>query len=349
METNIANKKVLFLTGNVHPVISGDSIFSNGFLQKLSENNQIDLICPTIKNESELNIKNVNLISSKEYSYILRHFIRLLWNGAISIIGKVKIHGKLRDDYDLVIVDHLRSFGILKTLSRSLRGKKLIYIAHNVEFLNLEQKKIFSNSKKEKLSLFLNYGLKRNEKKLIDIATEVFCLTNHDKDELIKYFNARSVSKITIYYPFKKMDRTKIIPKSLLFIGSLDWFPNRKGFEDFMENCAKHLDNEWSFNVVGRCDDSIKKKYLNDKRVVFHNFVEDTDDFFKSMSFLIVANIHGTGIKVKIYEAIKKGLPVLTIKESSLGYSHLKENELLSVADNFNEITNLLRKHESSE
>ena len=59
------------------------------------------------------------------------------------------------------------------------------------------------------------------------------------------------VSKITIYYPFKKMDRTKIIPKSLLFIGSLDWFPNRKGFEDFMENCAKYLDNEWSFNVVG--------------------------------------------------------------------------------------------------
>ena len=67
------------------------------------------------------------------------------------------------------------------------------------------------------------------------------------------------------------------------------------------------------------------------------------------MSFLIVANIHGTGIKVKIYEAIKKGLPVLTIKESSLGYSHLKENELLSVADNFNDITNLLRKYESSE
>ena len=61
--------------------------------------------------------------------------------------------------------------------------------------------------------------------------------------------------KITIYYPFKKMDRTKIIPKSLLFIGSLDWFPNRKGFEDFMENCAKYLDNEWSFNVVGKCDD----------------------------------------------------------------------------------------------
>ena len=147
------NKKVLFLTGNIHPVISGDSIFSNGFLQKLSKSNQIDLICPTIKNESELNIKNVNLISSKEYSYILRHFIRLLWNGAISIIGKVKIHGILRDDYDLVIVDHLRSFGILKTLSRSLRGKKLIYIAHNVEFLNLEQKKIFQIQKGKAKSL----------------------------------------------------------------------------------------------------------------------------------------------------------------------------------------------------
>ena len=46
--------------------------------------------------------------------------------------------------------------------------------------------------------------------------------------------------------------------QNLLFIGSR-LVSNRKGFEDFMENCAKHLDNEWSFNVVGRCDDSIKK------------------------------------------------------------------------------------------
>ena len=81
------------------------------------------------------------------------------------------------------------------------------------------------------------------------------------------------------------MDRTKIIPKSLLFIGSLDWFPNRKGFEDFMENCAKYLDNEWSFNVVGKCDELIKKKYLNDKRVIFHNFVEDTDHFLRVCRF----------------------------------------------------------------
>ena len=71
-------------------------------------------------------------------------------------------YGKLRDDYDLVIVDHLRSFGILKTLSRSLRGNKLIYIAHNVEFLILNRKK-FSNSKGKAKSLS-NYGLKRNEK-----------------------------------------------------------------------------------------------------------------------------------------------------------------------------------------
>ena len=69
-------------------------------------------------------------------------------------------------------------------------------------------------------------------KKLIDIATEVFCLTNHDKDELIKYFNARPVSKSLSIIRLRKwieQNHSKIT----LFIGSLDWFPNRKGFEDF--------------------------------------------------------------------------------------------------------------------
>lgn len=63
---------------------------------------------------------------------------------------------------------------------------------------------------------------------------------------------------------------------------------------------------------VGKCSDQIKEKYSENKKVFFTGMVPDIRDEVKNTSVFIAPMAYGTGVKIKIVEAMAMGMPVVT-------------------------------------
>lgn len=118
-------------------------------------------------------------------------------------------------------------------------------------------------------------------------------------------------------------------PLSLSFIGSLDWMPNSEAVRWFLTNVWPELSSKFpqlQFHYAGRnAPDDLK--YPDSDSVVYHGDVSDAKEFIRNYPVLIVPIFAGSGIRVKILEAMALGRVVIS---SSIGLEgidakHMKE------------------------
>lgn len=118
-------------------------------------------------------------------------------------------------------------------------------------------------------------------------------------------------------------------PLSLSFIGSLDWMPNSEALRWFLANVWPELSRKYAqlqFHYAGRnAPDDLKDPESD--RVVYHGDVADAKEFIQQFPVLIVPIFAGSGIRVKILEAMALGRVVIS---SSIGLEgidakHMKE------------------------
>jgi hypothetical protein len=76
--------------------------------------------------------------------------------------------------------------------------------------------------------------------------------------------------------------------------------------------------------------------------VQIHGFVDDLESIYSACEYLVVPNIFGTGIKMKILDGLNRGLKVLAVRESAVGYDEKTEN--LIVFDDVDDICNYIYK-----
>jgi len=335
-------KRILFFTGNVFPCYAGDSIFSAGIIDALSQKYAIDVLTfgeseKIIYDENYLRIKN-KLASIK----ILNHSPRRVSNYYLYFKYKHKLH--LHSDnmvlelkklisnyqYDYIIIDHLRMFSMYKSIEHIIdRSKtKIILLAHNVENRNLnEYVKYTKQFRKKAYEMLLNLGLKRFEKNAIDSVDYLWGLCEEDLSELkdlIKDVNNPS-RVIRPYFQFKRVKSDEEIGKryyNLLFLGSMSWYPNIQGIEYFVNNIFSKVlkeDDRYKLYVVGSKPD-VRVQQLQSERVIITGAVPSVDEYIRKCDLVVVPNKLGSGVKIKIMESILKGIPVIVFKESSVGY-----------------------------
>jgi polysaccharide biosynthesis protein PslH len=133
-------------------------------------------------------------------------------------------------------------------------------------------------------------------------------------------------------------------PPSIGFIGSLDWMPNQEGLRWFLEkvwtdNSHTATKNAYGdgwknlkFHIAGRnAPTSIKN--LNAQNVTFHGEVPDAKAFMNDHSIAVVPLFSGSGIRVKILEAMMLGRVVLTTSMGLEGINAHDGEEVL-IANN---------------
>lgn len=122
---------------------------------------------------------------------------------------------------------------------------------------------------------------------------------------------------------------------TIFFIGALDWLPNQEGLNWFLKNVFEALVDEIPqllFHVAGRnAPDHFAKKLKNPK-IVFHGEVDDARKFMQSYRIMVVPLLTGSGIRIKILEAMAMGRPVVT---SSIGIEGIPatDNKEVMLAD----------------
>ena len=107
-------------------------------------------------------------------------------------------------------------------------------------------------------------------------------------------------------------------PVTLGFIGALDWMPNQEGLRWFLDKVWSQISANQDTNkpnfqlhIAGRNAPHWLKNLKADN-VIFHGEVADAQRFMNQHSVAIVPLFSGSGIRVKILEAMMLGRVVLT-------------------------------------
>lgn len=122
---------------------------------------------------------------------------------------------------------------------------------------------------------------------------------------------------------------------SIGFIGALDWMPNQEGLEWFLDNVwteNTHSDTEgWqklTLHIAGR-NAPIWLKNLKLKNVKFWGEVPNAQRFMNDHIIAVVPLFSGSGIRVKILEAMMLGRVVLTTSMGLEGINAQDGKEVL--------------------
>ena len=139
-------------------------------------------------------------------------------------------------------------------------------------------------------------------------------------EEDAKYFKDRGeTSPIKVVSVGLDMEQYQGNPTSskaikIGFIGSLDWQPNLEGIDWFLTKVWTKLKSELQdleFHIAGRnMPNSIRD--LNLPGVTVHGEVESAINFMNSMDLILVPLFSGSGVRVKILEAMALGKIVLS-------------------------------------
>lgn len=198
---------------------------------------------------------------------------------------------------------------------------KKIYVQHQIDYiynkLNLQEKNLINDFKKE------YEWSKQNEIFLLNRYNAVIALSEYDKNIMEKdgvlapiYVSPAIIS--TELKPYKICRKTKI----LSFVGPSSHTPNKNGIEWFLKNCwieLKKLDPAYELQIIGEWDytsiKSIQKTYQD---VQFCGFISDLAKKIENTIMIVPIKI-GSGIRMKILEAISLGVPVVSTSIGAQG------------------------------
>ncbi|MXS79183.1 glycosyltransferase [Nitrosomonas sp. JL21] len=115
--------------------------------------------------------------------------------------------------------------------------------------------------------------------------------------------------------PPEQPPRNPVKPARLLFVGGLNWYPNRDAIHYFLDEVwplIKGRAQEISVDIIGKFPSKKIRQYADsDKRIKVHGFVDDISVFYESASIYICPIRDGGGTKLKVLDALAHRLPLV--------------------------------------
>lgn len=136
---------------------------------------------------------------------------------------------------------------------------------------------------------------------------------------------------VTHYRP----DFTSEEPAHLIYIGSMDWYPNEDAVSFFAEEVLPQIQNrvpDVKFSIVGG-NPSARVEKLGDKEgVVVTGRVPEIKPYFAGATVFVVPLRIGSGTRLKILEALAMGKAVVSTTVGAEGLA-LRDGEEIFIAD----------------
>jgi glycosyltransferase involved in cell wall biosynthesis len=200
-------------------------------------------------------------------------------------------------------------------LRNNFQGK-ILYRSHNIEHKIWEGlAKNQRNPLKKWYLQQLTKSLKREEYAIWDEVDTILSISKEDK----AFIQQKTQSKVN-YLPSSIPIQNKQIhwnTNRLCFIGAFDWEPNLEAIKWFLKDVFPIVKQNFptiEFHIAGRKCERIPEEWRQD-RVNIHGFVEDPLAFMAENGLFVACLQSGSGIKMKVLEAMSIGAPcVLTTK-----------------------------------
>jgi glycosyltransferase involved in cell wall biosynthesis len=218
----------------------------------------------------------------------------------------------------VVVHDGLHAAG-WRLASTRPAGLREIYRAHNREADLWYQAARFSRNPFRRTFLRLQGGLIRAfEDRVCRASQLVLPVSESDKAWFDKVTDPSRVIPLPIGMTVSPAEHVSFENK-LLFVGRLDWAPNRDGLRWFLRSVwpsVRALRPDLGLDLVGSGDGSWLTSNPLPDGVQFHGRVPDVAPYYRSCLAALVPVFYGSGTRVKAIEASLYGKPCIS---SALG------------------------------
>lgn len=217
-------------------------------------------------------------------------------------------------------------------------GLKVIVIHHNYE-------KEYHMDNKSKLTFYgyFPYYVIRNEKNAYKYADLNLFITENDFHNFLRnYGNSYGKSAIIGCFEYEKTNPHKIsnnINSNYIAIsGAMDSYQTIKGIEDVRMNYFKILNlviPKLNLIITGRNPSSLIYKFRNENpnHIKIIANPENIFDTIKNSGIFYCPTSIGSGLKLRLMDGLKLGMPILTHSKSSKGYESFFNKYYFKVYD----------------
>ena len=329
--------KVLYICRhNPFGTSGGGDIASHAFFRAFSDvvNGEIDLICSDKRiNETDENIKVSRIYYAPE-RHLMSKLISPLTgyrNRFITFARNIIANNKKL--YDIIVFDHNDIAGPLIGYVKGL-GIKVITIHHNYE------KEYFSdNSSLINRMLFLHHVIRWERLSYKNSDVNLF-LTSQDKEKFQTVYG-KSIGQGFVLGAFEYQDYipTKITNRketqsyvTFAITGTLASYQTQDAIRYFFSDLYSYLPKDSKIIIAGR-DPSIEIINLCKEFDNVHLFANPINmkDIINDADVYVCATRLGGGLKLRVMDGLKNGLPVITHKCSARGFDAFQKTNVFKV------------------
>lgn len=277
-----------------------------------------------------------------------RSHIKALLSGSLHRYkSAVRTHLKRHfEDYDLCIINGGVYAGDMMDMIHDF-GLKIMVIHHNFE-------REYAMDNKDLLTFGgrTPFLIIRNESRAYRKA-DANCFLS--KDDLLLFNNYYGVSSgkehlIGVFEPFdKKLPYNSDQPQKVIAItGSMDTVQTMCGIKDIQENyydIIRDLCPKWDLVIAGRnpCQEVYDLKALNPEYIKVIPNPPLIDNVTRPASIFLCPTNVGGGLKLRVMDGLRMGIPILVHKVSARGYDVFNEKAYFRVYENRKSFENALK------
>ena len=239
----------------------------------------------------------------------------------ISRFYETKVDDKLREilcskEFDFIHIDCPHMGPYIDTIRQHSKAK-VILKAHNVEHRIWERMALLENRVLQKHYFkFLAKRLKKYEEFLLNEIDALVTMSKTDAQIFVEMGCKIPVFVSPAGINVNQNHYLSTLPMSqnICFIGSLDWKPNLESLDWFLQNVWPIVyaqNKEVKFKIAGRK----MPAYIKDLKlpnIEILGEVDSSNDFMTNNGILIVPLRSGSGIRIKIIEAMSLGRPIIS-------------------------------------
>jgi len=251
------------------------------------------------------------------------------------------IRRRLRDKlssrgYDIVICDYLLTAGVIPW---DLRIPTVIF-THNVEAQIWKRHSLINNNPLWKMIAIREHrAIQAFERRFTALADHVSTVSEDDRREFLKFLPPNKVSTIPtgVDTDYFRPQTAHSDGHSLVFTGSMDWKPNQDAILHFVDSIFPLIQREVPdvvLRIVGRRP-SRKILALKEKNPAIQvtGTVDDVRPYVHESSVYVVPLRIGSGTRIKIFEAMAMGIPVVSTTLGAEGLPVQHDRNILLADD----------------
>ncbi len=350
-------KRILQITHKpAYPAIDGGCLEMAKMTQFYQENLEFDLSVFTIGTEKHpfdsTEFKKANLLP-EQVTHVATQIKPTFLGGMIALIkGKSynlsrfrtqEITSKLTElirsqKFDLIQFESVYS-AQLYAIALQYSQAKLILSAPNVEFQLWEQYAQQAMWPKKILFNYLAKKLKEEEIRIWQEMDGIFTITPQVSETIVKHVDC-PISTLPFFVKMNNYTLSKpsnSLP-SFFHIGAMDWKPNLEGVTWFVNNVWQKINFTNPLHLAGKgMDHSIFSSLM----VQEHGFVENALTFMNAHDVMIVPLLSGSGMRIKIIEAMALGKCVVSTSLGAEGIDY-QANQNIMIANTAQEFIETL-------